>query len=209
MRSSQPRGPRSKNPSKLRKPRVQTAGAGGPQGTWPGSGNKPAVPPPGTAARREETDCSFVWPATLCTERLRACPSTRPWGSPELSQGVCCIGTLGAAGPPFLGPWFTSSHRRSQQDRPRGGADAIHACVFSLASREAGLAHDPRKQMVRLMWQLWDAGHPETRVRGLRAAMWKWSPRSTGAAPTGSGTHSEQDFEPCPSLCACHCPKEP
>lgn len=129
--------------------------------------------------------------------------------APNCPRARAASGTLGAAGPPFLGPWVTSSHRRSQQDRPRGGADAIHACVFSLASREAGLAHDPRKQMVRLMWQLWDAGHPETRVRGLRAAMWKWSPRPTGAAPTGSGTHSEQDFEPCPSLCACRCLKEP
>lgn len=110
-------------------------------------------------------------------------------------------GTPGAAGPPFLGPWFTSSHGRSQHDRPRAGADAIHACIFSLASREAGPAHDPRKQMVHLMWQVWDAGHPETRVQGLGAAVWKWSPQPTGAAPTGSGTHGEHDPEPCPSPC--------
>lgn len=86
-RSSQPQGPRSENPSKLRKPCVQTAGAGGPQGTWPGSGNKPAVPPPGTAAHGEETDRGFVWPETLSTERLRACPLTRPWGQPRAVPG--------------------------------------------------------------------------------------------------------------------------
>lgn len=63
--------------------------------------------------------------------------------------------------------------------------------------------------MVHLMWQVWDAGHPKTRVQGLEAAVWKWSLRPTGAAPTGSGTYGEHDPEPCPSPCVCRCPKEP
>lgn len=203
-RSSQPQGPRSENPSKLRKPCIQTAGAGGPQGTWPGSGNKPAVPPPGTAALGQETDRRHF------PQRGSEPAPRRGLGTaPSCARARAASGTLGAAGPPFLGLWFTSLHGHSQQDRPRAGADATHACIFSLASREAGLAHDPRKQMVRLMRQVRDAGYPETRVRGLGAAVWKWSLRPTGAAPTGSGAHSEHGPEPCPSPCACCCPKEP
>lgn len=174
------------------------------RGRGRGSGNKPAVPPPGTAARGQETDRRHF------PQRGSEPAPRRGLGTaPSCARARAASGTLGAAGPPFLGLWFTSLHGHSQQDRPRAGADATHACIFSLASREAGLAHDPRKQMVRLMRQVRDAGYPETRVRGLGAAVWKWSLRPTGAAPTGSGAHSEHGPEPCPSPCACCCPKEP